>query len=107
MFNITEHPPESAPIVALSAEEEAPADLLRRHWLDGLPGAAREYLPLPDLLGWLVQRYPQRDVADTLAGFTLLVFDADFTATFSGGKPCDYQTTDGTLDAEPVQLASA
>lgn len=106
LFNIAEHPPESAPVIALSAEEETPADLLRRYWLDGLPSAARESLPLPDLLGWLVQRYPQRDVADTLAGFTLLVFDTDFTATFSGGKPRDYQTTDGTLDAEPVQLAS-
>lgn len=105
--NIVEHPPEPAPVVALSAEEETPSDLLRRHWLDGLPVTARESLPLPDLLGWLVKRYPQRDIADTLAGFTLLVFDSEFSATFGGGKTRDYPTADGTLEAEPVQLASA
>ncbi len=105
--NIIEHPPESAPVIAISAEEETPADLVRRHWLDSLPDAARESVPLPDLLGWLVQRYPQRDTADMLAGFTLLVFDSEFDATFAGGDARDYPTTDGVLDAEPVQLASA
>lgn len=103
--NITEHPPEPPPVVELSVEEETPADLLRRRWLDSLRGAAHESVPLADLLEWLVQQYPQRDAADTLAGFTLLVFDGEFSATFGGGEPRDYQTADATLDAEPVQLA--
>jgi hypothetical protein len=64
-------------------------------------------LPVSDLLGWLVQRYPDHDAADTLAGFTLLVFDPAFNATFAGGAAHDYETADATLEAEPVHLARA
>lgn len=105
--NIGENPPEQAPVVQLSSEEEAPPDLLRRRWLEDLPRAARGSLPLSDLLGWLGQQNPERDTAETLAAFTLLVFDAGFSATFLGGKSLDYQTADATLDAEPVQLTAA
>jgi hypothetical protein len=104
---IAEHPPEPPPVVELSIEDYTPPDLLRRVWLDSLQEAARESLPLPDLLGWLVQRYPERNATDTLAGFTLLVFDPEFNAIFAGGEARDYETADATLDAEPVQLARA
>ncbi len=104
--NITEHPPEPPPVVEISVEEETPADLLRLRWLDGLRGATQASLPLTDLLGWLVQEYPQRDAADTLAGFTLLVFDSKFGATFGGGESREYKTEDAILEAEPVQLGN-
>lgn len=105
--NIGENPPERAPVLELSSEEESPADLLRLRWLEDLSGAARGSLPLPDLLGWLVQRNPERNTADLLAGFTLLVFDSQFSATFEGGKSRYYQTAEATLDAAPVQLSAA
>lgn len=104
---IAEHPPEPPPVVELSIEDDTPPDLLRRVWLDSLQEATRESLPLLDLLGWLVQRYPERNATDTLAGFTLLVFDPEFNAIFAGGETRDYETADATLDAKPVQLARA
>jgi hypothetical protein len=102
---ISEHPPEPPPVVEFSVEDEAPADLLRLVWLDSLYDTASDSLPVSDLLGWLVQRYPDHDAADTLAGFTLLVFDPAFNATFVGGEVHDYKTADATLEAEPVNLA--
>lgn len=102
---ISEHPPEPPPVVELSAADEPPPDLLRRLWLDSLPDEARDSLPVADLLGWLVQQYPTHKTADTLAGFTLLVFDPEFNVIFAGGETRDYETADATLQAERVQLA--
>jgi hypothetical protein len=104
---ISEHPPEPPPVVELSIEDDAPADLIRRVWLDSLHDTARDSLPVVDLLRWLVQQYPDHNAADTLAGFTLLVFDPEFNAIFVGGKARDYETTDATLEAKPVELAHA
>lgn len=105
--NVAEHPPEPAPVVGLSTDEGTPPDYLRRLWLDALPEEARASLPVSDLLDWLVQRYPQRNTADTLAGFTRLVFDPEFIVNFPEATPRDYRTTDGFLDAQPIHLASA
>ena len=74
--------------------------------MDALPGEARPSLPLPDLLDWMVRSYPQRDTADTLAGFTQLVFDPALNATFTETAPRIYPTADGVLEAQPVHLAS-
>ncbi|MBI4658157.1 MAG: hypothetical protein HY735_04775 [Verrucomicrobia bacterium] len=105
--NVAEHRPEPAPVLALSAEEAAPADYLRRLWLDALPSEARASLPLTDLLDWLVQPSPKRDTADTLAGFSRLVFDPAFEATFTEDEPQEYRTANGVLEAPPVRLARA
>lgn len=105
--NVGENPPEPAPVVELSFEEEEPADLVRRLWLDHLPRAARESLPVADLLDWLVRQSPAHNTGDTLAGFTSLVFHADFCATFLGGEAHRYPTADGLLEAEAVQLTAA
>ncbi len=43
--------------------------------LNLLPDEINHNLPVDDLLGWIVSRYPQKDTADTLTGFTRLVFD--------------------------------
>ena len=105
--NVVEHPPEPAPILSLHSEEATPAAYLRRVWLESLPDEAGSGLPLPDLLGWLVSRYPQKDTADTLAGFTRLVFDGKFSARFTAAGPHIYETNDGELHAMPVELTSA
>ncbi len=105
--NVIENPPEPAPVLALSIEAATPADYLRRLWLDALPDEARASLPVPDLLDWMVRHYPQRDTADTLAGFTQLVFDLGLNATFTENAPRIYPTADGVLEAQPVRLASA
>lgn len=105
--NVVEHPPEPAPRLALHTEEATPAAYLRRVWLESLPDEAARSLPLPDLLGWLVSRYPQKDTADTLAGFTRLVFDGNFSARFIAADSRPYETYDGELQAGPVELTSA
>jgi len=105
--NVVEHPPEPAPVLALHTEEVTPAAYLRRVWLESLPDEAGSGLPLPDLLGWLVSRYPQKDTADALAGFTRLVFDGRFSAQFTAAEPRTYETNDGELEASPVKLTPA
>ena len=105
--NVVQHPPEPAPLLALHTEETAPAAYLRRVWLESLPEEAGDGLPVSDLLGWLVSRYPQKDTADTLAGFTRLVFDDKFSASFTAADSRAYETYDGELHASPVELNSA
>ncbi|MGH2373719.1 MAG: hypothetical protein ACRDIC_09660 [bacterium] len=99
--NVVENPPEPAPVLALSTEEATPADYLRLLWLDALPGELRANLPVPDLLHWITRHYPHRDTADTLAGFTRLVFDPALNATFTENAPRSYPTADGVLEAQP------
>ena len=105
--NVVEHPPEPAPVLALHTEEATPAAYLRRVWLESLPDEAGSGLPLPDVLGWLVARYPQKDTADALAGFTRLVFDSRFSAHFTAAESRNYETSDGELQASPVRLTPA
>ncbi len=105
--NVVEHPPEPAPVLALHTEEATPAAYLRRVWLESLPEEAGGGLPLPDVLGWLASRYPQKDTADMLAGFTRLVFDGKFSALFTAADSRTYETLDGELQASPVELTSA
>jgi hypothetical protein len=101
---IAEHPPEPPPTVKLSPEEDIPPDFLRCVWLGTLAEAAREGSPLPDLLAWFVKHYPHRTAADTLAGFTLLIFDPQFSAAFVEGETRQYETADAILEGNPVQL---
>jgi hypothetical protein len=101
---IIEFPPEPAPVIVLDTEDPAPADYLRHLWLEELSAEVRPALPLADLLGWLVRHHPQRDTADVLAGFTRMVFDPEFSARFTDNTPVDYETSDGRLKANPVQL---
>ena len=104
--NIVEHPPEPAPVLAMSEEDATPAAYLRRLWLEALPDEIRSALPVQDLLDWVVSRYPQMNTNDTLSGFSRLVFHDEFSAKFTDGVSHTYETTDGTLDAQPVELAS-
>jgi hypothetical protein len=104
---VVEHPPEPAPVLPLNREETVPPAYLRQIWLDSLPAAVQSGLPLNDLLGWLVQQYPGRDTADTLAAFTRLIFDPAFVASFQEGPSRGYRTCDGELAAAPVELTSS
>ena len=101
---VIEHPPAPAPVVQLDAGLEAPAALLRRQWLDTLPGQVSPALPLEDLLGWLAARYPAKTTAELLAGFTALVFDPDFTGVFAEAGERDYPAPDGRLHGYPFRL---
>lgn len=104
---VIEHPPESPPVLELAAEKENPGALVRLMWLDSLPDLVREDLPVEDLMGWLVDKYPERDTSDVLAGFSGLLFHNDFQAAFADEKPHAYNTTDGEIKASPLTLISA
>lgn len=103
---VIEHPPEPPPVLALDSEEESPTAYQRHLWLEDLPTEVQVQLPLTDLLKWMVLSYPQRDTADTLAGFTRLIFDSRFAARFADSGSVPYKTADGELDANPVELTS-
>lgn len=103
--NLIDHPPEPAPELRLDAEHPEPPEYLRHRWLESLPHEVRPALPLPDLLDWLVARYPEKNTADTLAGFTQLVFSPEFSVQFTDHEAADYPTADGALTAAPVQLS--
>ena len=105
--NVAEHPPEPAPVLAMSGEDAIPAAYLRRLWLEALPDDVRNALPVRDLLRWVVSSYPERNTDDAIAGFSRLVFHDEFFAKFTDDVSQTYETTDGTLDAQPVELASA
>lgn len=102
--NLFEHPPEPPPVVDLDTEEDMPEQLIRHQWLESLVEDLRLALPVPDLLGWMINRYPEKGTADTLAGFTRLVFDAKFSARFTDHAAQTYETSDGMLEANPVEV---
>lgn len=102
--NLVEHPPEPPPVIALDAEERTPEQLIRHHWLETLVEDLRPALPVPDLLGWMIDRYPKKGIADTLAGFARLVFDAEFSVRFTDHAERFYETSDGALEANPVEI---
>jgi len=58
------------------------------------------------LMGWLLEKYPDRDTSEVLAGFTALVFHRDFQATFTDGTRHTYDTADGEIKASPLTLVS-
>jgi hypothetical protein len=102
--NITECEPEPAPVLPLTCEESVPQSYQRRIWLDSLGDIARSALPIDDLLDWLVTTNADRDTESILAGFTALVFAEGLTPHFTEGNSREYRTTDGVLEAHPVQL---
>ena len=102
--NLFEHPPEPPPVIALDAEEDAPDQLIRHQWLENLVEDLHPALPVTDLLGWMIDRYPEKGTADTVAGFTRLVFDAKFSARFTDHAAQSYETSDGVLEANPVEM---
>jgi hypothetical protein len=103
---VIEHPPEPAPVVEFGAEEQTPEALVRRMWLDSLPGRAREDAPIEDLLQWLVEHHSNKDTSQVLAGFSTLLFHPDFQGRFRDAEARSYAIQDGQLEACPVQLLS-
>jgi hypothetical protein len=106
LHRVIEHPPEPPPVLEFAAEREDPSELVRLMWLDSLPELVREELPVEDLMGWLLKKYPERNTADVLAGFSGLVFHRDFQAAFTDEKLNAYRTTDGEIEASPLILTS-
>jgi hypothetical protein len=105
--NVAESPVTPPPILDLDTPLSPPAGYLRRLWLDSLPVEARQAVPIDDLLGWIILNHPQRSTADTLAGFTRLVFDPAFQVHFDGSESRSHATADGSLDATPTRLTIA
>jgi len=103
---VIEYPPEPPPVMEFAAEKEEPDALVRLKWLDSLPDFVRGDLPVEDLMGWLLEKYPDRDTSEVLAGFTALVFHRDFQATFTDGTRHTYDTADGEIKASPLTLVS-
>jgi hypothetical protein len=103
---VIEHPPEPPPVLALAGEMENPPALMRLTWLDALPDTVRDELPVADLMGWLLEKYPGRDTSDVLAGFSALVFHRDFQAAFTDQTPHAYDTADGEIKAFPLTLVA-
>jgi len=105
--NLTEYEPESPPVIPLTTEELVPASYQGRIWLDSLGDIARSELPIDDIFNWLVTNNPDRDTESILAGFTSLVFDPGFVSRFTDHASREHRTTDGTIEAQPVQLEGA
>lgn len=103
---VIEHPPEPPPVLALDSAADTPPALVRRLWLDGLPGEISEHLPVEDLIRWLTEHYPRKNTADMVAGLTRLVFHERFGATFTEEPAREYPTSDGALHAHPMRLDS-
>jgi hypothetical protein len=103
---LVDYPPEPPPVLEFTTEKESPIALQRLMWLDSLPDRVRADLPVEDLLGWLVDKNPERDTSDVLAGFSGLVFHRDFHAAFTEQLPQAYDTADGEIKAVPVSLTS-
>jgi len=105
--NVLGHPPEPPPVIELAGEQHDPAALRRLRWLDSLPARVREFLPVPDLLGWLVEQYPDRDTSEMLAGLSELVFHDELHADFIDRQPRAYPATDGEITAVLISLSLA
>ncbi len=103
---VIEHPPEPPPVLEFAAEKEDPGELVRLMWLDSLPDLVRGDMPVGDLMGWLLEKYPERDTSEVLAGFSALVFHRDFQATFTDATQHTYDTADGEIKASPLALVS-
>lgn len=101
---LVQHASEPVPHLVLESGLEVPPALLRRQWLDSLPEAVEPELPVMDLLGWLIERHPEKQTAELLSGFTALVFHTDFRSRFTDAPARDYATLDGCLTGSPVAL---
>jgi hypothetical protein len=104
---VIEHPPEPAPVIDFDEAPEMPSGLVRQRWLHALPVEATASLPLDDLLEWLAQRYPDKSTGEILAGFSQLIFQDEFQASFSEESERDYATADGTLRGHPLHVRLA
>lgn len=104
---VVKYRPEQPPVLALDREETVPPRYIRHLWLEELQGAIRSALPISDVLDWLTQHYPNNDTDSTLAGFTRLIFVSGLNAHFTEQPLRLYETTDGTLEAQPVELSEA
>ncbi len=101
---LTRHGSEPAPHLVLERVLDTPPALLRRQWLDSLPRRVKSELPVEDLLGWLIERHPDKGTAELLSGFTSLVFHTEFQSRFTDVPARDYGTPDGALNGSPVVL---
>ena len=86
---------------------ETPPDYVRLLWLNGLPAALTEELPVKDLTAWLTRSFPEKGTADALLGLSKLLFDPKLDVAFKGGPAKTYRTRDGELHAATIAITKA
>jgi hypothetical protein len=107
ILSVAEYQPVPPPLLVLNAEERMPESYLRRVWLEQLSTTIDQDLPVPDLLEWLTQHFPEKDTDSALSGFTRLIFASDIAVHFTENPFRRYETSDGVLEGTPVRLTRA
>lgn len=101
------HPPSPPPVLSMTESGDTPPDYVRLLWLNELPNALNEELPVKDLTGWLTSSFPEKGTADALLGLSRLLFDPKLEVSFKGGKAKEYRTRDGVLEATTISITKA
>ncbi|MBK8500697.1 MAG: hypothetical protein IPL52_18200 [Flavobacteriales bacterium] len=104
---VVSHPPAAPPSLNWVENQETPPDYVRLLWLNDLPNALNEELPVKDVTEWLTQSFPEKGTADALLGLSKLLFDPKLEVGFDGGKPKLYRTSDGVLEATTIYITKA
>ncbi|MBL7963119.1 MAG: hypothetical protein JNM31_04655 [Flavobacteriales bacterium] len=105
--HVATHPPTPPPMLSMVENTDTPPDYVRLLWLNGLPDAIREELPVKDLTDWLVKSYPEKGTADALLGLSKLLFDPALDVKFKGHKSKSYRTRDGVLEVTTISINHA
>jgi hypothetical protein len=101
---VVSHPPTPPPSLSMSETQGTPPDYVRLLWLNELPNALNEELPVKDLTAWITSSFPEKGTADALLGLSKLLFDPKLDVRFNGGKMNEYRTRDGVLEATAISI---
>ncbi|HNR54080.1 MAG TPA: hypothetical protein PKJ19_02860, partial [Flavobacteriales bacterium] len=104
---VISHPPTPPPVLSMEENGDTPPDYVRLLWLNGLPEALREELPVKDLTAWITGSFPEKGTSDMLLGLSKLLFDPSMDVQFKGGKQKQYRTRDGVLEATTISITRA
>ncbi|HRH38203.1 MAG TPA: hypothetical protein PK760_07655 [Flavobacteriales bacterium] len=104
---VVSHPPTPPPALSMTETQGTPPDYVRLLWLNELPNALKEELPIKDLTSWLTTSFPEKGTADALLGLSKLLFDPKLEVDFKGGKPKQYRTRDGVLEVSTISITKS
>lgn len=104
---VISHPPTPPPVLSMEENADTPPDYVRLLWLNALPDALREELPVKDLTAWITGTFPEKGTSDMLLGLSRLLFDPTMDVQFKGGKQKHYRTRDGVLEVSTISITRA
>ncbi|MFT3884919.1 MAG: hypothetical protein QM724_05650 [Flavobacteriales bacterium] len=107
IHEVIAHPPTPPPVLSMEENGDTPPDYVRLLWLNALSDGLREELPVKDLTAWLTTNFPDKGTADALLGLSRLLFDPTMKVEFKRGKPRQYRTRDGVLEATTISITKA